>query len=187
MLLTPRFLAHIHANKTCYYMLMGLEQNESLALHYLALVHNRMLRRARPCNVCHVMLTLCLWLDGCLQHAQFYKKTILFQNKGPWQGHKQKRQTVCFQKTSPQQGHKHKRQSAYFQKTGPDRPKKVVQIVKMYRVEKNRLWYPHPPPKNAFFNCSKESGLNSDSKFLVGRKEPTHVSGFVLIRLGAKI
>ena len=45
----------------------------------------------------------------------------------------------------------------------------------------------HPPPKNAFFNCSKESGLNSDSKFLVGRKEATRVSGFILIRLRAEL
>ena len=40
--------------------------------------------------------------------------------------------------------------------------------------------------KNTLFKFSKHSGLHYDYNFLVGRKEPTRVSGFVLIRLGAR-
>ena len=36
------------------------------------------------------------------------------------------------------------------------------------------------------FNFSKELGLNSSSKFLRSRIKSTRVSGFVLIRLGAR-
>ena len=42
------------------------------------------------------------------------------------------------------------------------------------------------PTEKYIFTIFEESGPNSDSKFLVGRKEPTRVSGFVLIRLGAR-
>ena len=48
---------------------------------------------------------------------------------------------------------------------------------------KTRLWY---HPRNTCSKSSKESGFIIDSKFLVGRKEPTRVSGFVLIRLGSR-
>ena len=55
--------------------------------------------------------------------------------------------------------------------------------TKTCRVGKNKLWY---PLESELFHFSKESGLNSSSKFLRSRNESTRVSGFVLIRLGAR-
>ena len=49
------------------------------------------------------------------------------------------------------------------------------------------LTNPNPTgSNNTSSKYSKESGLSSDSKFLVGRKESTRVSGFFRIRLGAR-
>ena len=48
---------------------------------------------------------------------------------------------------------------------------------------KNQLCY---PLESELFYFSQESGLNSSFKFLRSRKEPTRVSGFVLILLGAR-
>ena len=56
----------------------------------------------------------------------------------------------------------------------------IFTVQQNYRVEKPDC---SNPPKMSFFKFSKESGLTSSSK---SRIKSTRVSGFVLIRLGAR-
>ena len=48
----------------------------------------------------------------------------------------------------------------------------------------HKLWY---PLGGTLFHFSKELGFNSGSKLLFSRFKSTRVSGFVLIRLGARV
>ena len=48
----------------------------------------------------------------------------------------------------------------------------------------HKLWY---PLGGTLFHFSKELGLNSSSKLFGSRIKSTRVSGFVLIRLGARV
>ena len=72
------------------------------------------------------------------------------------------------------------------------KPRNLTEIVlnifpgraaKTCRVGKNKLWY---PLECELFHFLKELGLNSSSKLLRSRIKLTRVSGFVLIRLGAR-
>ena len=87
-------------------------------------------------------------------------------------------------KRRPPAGSQTKKTNRLFSKKNiPSDKKKLVKSRQKGSCRKNQIVV---RPKNTFSKFSKESGLNSGSKFLVGRKEPTRVSGFVLIRLGAR-